>query len=41
MYFTVVLLVKCRTALHKLYFEVVCKLEVWLRDKGFLALGGS
>ena len=41
MCFTVVLLDKCRTAFHKLYFEAVCKLEVWLRDGGFLSLEGS
>ena len=41
MCFTVVILDKCRTAFHKLYFEAVCKLEVWLRDGGLLASGGS
>ena len=36
MCFAMVLLDKCRTAFHKLYFEAVCKLEVWLRDGGSL-----
>ena len=41
MCFTVVLLDKFKIAFHKLYFEAVCKLEVWLRDGGFLALVGN